>query len=310
MGGAYFCKRTRRELPDGGGQRLLVARSGVYRIADGPVRSRVLPGGDALFPMASVSSTSMGTICTSMTCRVAGISDSRTTGCPDRWAMASATGGSWRRSAWSPDGEQIAYIQVDSREVGKFPRINYTESLYPVAEYLRFPKVGTPIANCAWCGERRRRPDPLDGSSRPARNVLPQKPRWRELGGARRGAAIRARDRRNVLFANVRTSESVAPTRSRLGLGGQQRPDERRHRLVGRWAGVRAGEREGWLAACVSHLARRQEGDTAYSRCARYRDAREGKDRRGGRWPLLPCVTRRRHPEASLSRAPGCHWRR
>ena len=31
------------------GQRLLVARSGVHRIADGPVRSRVLPGGGCAF---------------------------------------------------------------------------------------------------------------------------------------------------------------------------------------------------------------------------------------------------------------------
>ena len=110
---------------------------------------------------------------------------------------------------WSPDSEQIAYIQVDSREVGKFPRINYTESMYPVAEYLRFPKVGTPIAKL--------RLGVVSADGGPTRwMALPGQPgtfflRSLDWAGSSEELVVeqlsRARDRRNVLFANVRTSE-------------------------------------------------------------------------------------------------------
>ncbi len=108
---------------------------------------------------------------------------------------------------WSPDSEQIAYIQVDSREVGVFPRINYTESLYPVAEYLRFPKVGTPIAKL--------RLGVVSADGGPTRwMALPGQPgtfflRSLDWAGSSEELVVeqlsRARDRRNVLFANVRT---------------------------------------------------------------------------------------------------------
>ena len=108
---------------------------------------------------------------------------------------------------WSPDSEQIAYIQVDSREVGKFPRINYTESLYPVAEYLRFPKTGTPIAKL--------RLGVVSADGGPTRwMALPGQPgtfylRSLDWAGSSEELVVeqlsRARDRRNVLFANVRT---------------------------------------------------------------------------------------------------------
>ena len=116
-------------------------------------------------------------------------------------------GGRGGEVRWSPDGEQIAYIQVDSREVGMFPRINYTESLYPVAEYLRFPKVGTPIPKL--------RLGVVSADGGPTRwMALPGQPgdfylRGLDWAGSSEELVVeqlsRARDRRNVLFANVRT---------------------------------------------------------------------------------------------------------
>lgn len=47
---------------------------------------------------------------------------------------------------WSPDGQRIAYVQEDSRDVGLFPITNNTEATYPKARYLRFSQVGSPIA--------------------------------------------------------------------------------------------------------------------------------------------------------------------
>ncbi len=46
---------------------------------------------------------------------------------------------------WSPEGQRIAYVQGDVREMGLFPLLNQTETIYPEVRYRRFPKVGTPI---------------------------------------------------------------------------------------------------------------------------------------------------------------------
>lgn len=44
---------------------------------------------------------------------------------------------------WSPDGERIAFWRFDSSEVGRFPLINNTDTLYPELTWIRYPKVGT-----------------------------------------------------------------------------------------------------------------------------------------------------------------------
>lgn len=54
-------------------------------------------------------------------------------------------GGPGGSTNWSPDGRQIAYVQVDSRAVGMRPVIDHTEPTYPKVRYVRFAKVGTPI---------------------------------------------------------------------------------------------------------------------------------------------------------------------
>ncbi len=44
---------------------------------------------------------------------------------------------------WSPDGERIAYWQLDASGVGEFLLINYTDSLYSFTIPLQYPKAGT-----------------------------------------------------------------------------------------------------------------------------------------------------------------------
>ncbi len=44
--------------------------------------------------------------------------------------------------SWSPDGEFIAFWQVDSREVPEFPLVNTTGKLYPKVTWIPYPKVG------------------------------------------------------------------------------------------------------------------------------------------------------------------------
>jgi dipeptidyl-peptidase-4 len=48
-------------------------------------------------------------------------------------------------TSWSPDGRQIAYVQVDSRAVGLRPMIDPAEPTYPKVIYVRFIKVGRPL---------------------------------------------------------------------------------------------------------------------------------------------------------------------
>ena len=43
---------------------------------------------------------------------------------------------------WSPDSESIAYWQVNTSEVQRFPLINNTDSLYPTVFWFPYPKVG------------------------------------------------------------------------------------------------------------------------------------------------------------------------
>ena len=43
---------------------------------------------------------------------------------------------------WSPDGNLIAYWQLDTRGVPDFPLVNNTDSLYPHITNVKYPKVG------------------------------------------------------------------------------------------------------------------------------------------------------------------------
>lgn len=44
---------------------------------------------------------------------------------------------------WSPDGQRIAYWQLDASGVRDFALINYTDSLYPILTPVQYPKAGT-----------------------------------------------------------------------------------------------------------------------------------------------------------------------
>ena len=49
---------------------------------------------------------------------------------------------------WSPDGESIAFWQIDAAEVGVFRLIDNTSGLYSRTTPIRYPKVGTTNARC------------------------------------------------------------------------------------------------------------------------------------------------------------------
>ncbi len=49
---------------------------------------------------------------------------------------------------WSPDGGRIAYWQVNTTGVGRFPLVNNTDSLYPEVFWFAYPKVGQRNPSC------------------------------------------------------------------------------------------------------------------------------------------------------------------
>ena len=49
---------------------------------------------------------------------------------------------------WSPDGASIAYQQIDTTGVQKFPLVNNTDSLYPKVTWFAYPKVGQKNSAC------------------------------------------------------------------------------------------------------------------------------------------------------------------
>ncbi|MFT4542701.1 MAG: dipeptidyl-peptidase-4 [Planctomycetota bacterium] len=49
---------------------------------------------------------------------------------------------------WSPDGERIAFWQIDSAAVGQFSLIDNTSDLYSKVTRYRYPKVGTANPRC------------------------------------------------------------------------------------------------------------------------------------------------------------------
>lgn len=49
---------------------------------------------------------------------------------------------------WSPNGRSIAYWQIDTTGVQKFPLINHTDSLYPTVRWFAYPKVGQRNPSC------------------------------------------------------------------------------------------------------------------------------------------------------------------
>jgi dipeptidyl-peptidase-4 len=49
---------------------------------------------------------------------------------------------------WSPDGTSIAFQQIDTTGVQKFPLVNNTDSLYPKVTWFAYPKVGQKNPAC------------------------------------------------------------------------------------------------------------------------------------------------------------------
>ncbi|MDF1745097.1 MAG: DPP IV N-terminal domain-containing protein [Gimesia sp.] len=49
---------------------------------------------------------------------------------------------------WSPDSTQIAYWQINTEGVKKFPLINNTDSLYPTVFWFSYPKTGQQNPSC------------------------------------------------------------------------------------------------------------------------------------------------------------------
>jgi dipeptidyl-peptidase 4 len=51
----------------------------------------------------------------------------------------------WR---WSPDGQQIAYWQLDTTDVKKFSLVDYTTANYPIIKSFAYPKTGEQNSRC------------------------------------------------------------------------------------------------------------------------------------------------------------------
>ncbi len=51
----------------------------------------------------------------------------------------------WR---WSPDGQSIAFWQLDTSGVPQFPLVNNTDELYPTVRWFPYPKVGQRNSAC------------------------------------------------------------------------------------------------------------------------------------------------------------------
>ena len=49
---------------------------------------------------------------------------------------------------WSPDGEKIAYWQLNTEGMREYPLVNATDSLYPRVANVKYPKVGERNAAC------------------------------------------------------------------------------------------------------------------------------------------------------------------
>lgn len=49
---------------------------------------------------------------------------------------------------WSPDGKNIAYWQIDARNIKNYLMINNTDSLYPFTTPVEYPVVGQAPSNC------------------------------------------------------------------------------------------------------------------------------------------------------------------
>ncbi len=49
---------------------------------------------------------------------------------------------------WSPDGRWIAYWQINTEGVQRFPLVNNTDSLYPTVKWFAYPKVGQRNPSC------------------------------------------------------------------------------------------------------------------------------------------------------------------
>ena len=49
---------------------------------------------------------------------------------------------------WSPDGESIAYWQIDTEGMKEYVLVNTTDELYPKLTAIRYPKVGTVNPSC------------------------------------------------------------------------------------------------------------------------------------------------------------------
>ena len=49
---------------------------------------------------------------------------------------------------WSPDGQSIAYWQLNTEGMREYPLVNTTDSLYPRITPVKYPKVGERNAAC------------------------------------------------------------------------------------------------------------------------------------------------------------------
>ncbi len=112
---------------------------------------------------------------------------------------------------WSPDGSAIAYWQIDTRGVRKFPLVNNTDSLYPKVNWFAYPKVGQRNPDCRIgvvdCTSAEKRWIDLPGNSRD--HYVP-KMQWAENSDELLLQQLnRLQNTNRVFLANLKTGQAT-----------------------------------------------------------------------------------------------------
>ena len=193
----------------------------------------------------------------------------------------------WR---WSPDGERIAYWQLDATGVRDFLLLNSTDSLYSFTVPVQYPKAGTTnSAGRVGVVSAEGGSDALDGRARrPARELHRPHGVGGELRRDRHAAAQPAPEHaRDHARGGGHGAGAHGAHRARQRVG---RHAGRAHGVAGRRQRVRVDQRVRRVASRLGDRPRRLLEAARHARGVR-RHRRRG-DRRGGRLALLHRLSR------------------
>ncbi len=208
---------------------------------------------------------------------------------------------------WSPDGRRIAYWQFDTSGVGIFTLLNNTDSVYPVATRIPYPKPGTTNSAArigviaADGGDTTWMQTPGD-----PRDSYLARLEWQDNGALAIQQLNRLQNQQDLLSADARTGQVARVFRDRSETLGRRR---RHGALGGQGQGLPLAQRARRLAARLQGRHRRHV-DGAGHDLRRRRDA-AARRRRRRRVGLLssPRPTTRR-PATCIAPAPTAGARR